>query len=108
MDPVFRAIADPTRRALLERLARADVPAQALGDGFRMSRPAISQHLRILREAGLVEARRSGRQQVYRLRPQALSAVSDWVRRFETFWNERIDDLEAVLDAMPDEESDHV
>lgn len=100
MNDLLRAVADPTRRQMLTRLRRGPAPAARLGEGFAMSQPAISQHLKVLREAGLVESQRQGRQRVYRLRPQGLQAVHDWVKQFESFWQERLDALEHVLDDM--------
>lgn len=79
---VFRAIADPTRRALLDRLREADASVVDLARPFRMSRPAVSQHLRILRRAGLVQARRAGRQSMYRLNRQPLRVVQEWTARY--------------------------
>ena len=82
---VFRAIADPTRRALLDRLRAGPAPVNALADEFAQSRPAISKHLRVLREAGLVEERRSGTQRLYTARTESIAEL----RRFlESFWDE--------------------
>jgi DNA-binding transcriptional ArsR family regulator len=106
MDPVFRAIADPTRRQMLQRLAKGCRPASELGAGLSMSQPAVSQHLKVLREAGLVSATKQGRQQVYALQPEGLKAVFAWVTSFEEFWEERLDALDALLDELPDEPSD--
>lgn len=79
---VFVAVADPTRRALLELLLRSELTVGELARPFRMSRPAISQHLRVLGDAGLVRARRAGRKRVYRVDPEPLREVHDWVARF--------------------------
>ena len=79
---VFRAVADPTRRKLLDLLRTADRSVNELGKPFRMSQPAISQHLRILRKAGLVRARRSGPRRMYRLNPRPLARVQQWVERY--------------------------
>jgi DNA-binding transcriptional ArsR family regulator len=78
---VFRAIADPTRRAVLERLRDADRSASELARPFRMSMPALSQHLRVLREAGLVTVRQDGRQRLYRLDARPLDQVYRWASR---------------------------
>jgi DNA-binding transcriptional ArsR family regulator len=75
---VFRAIADPTRRALLDRLRAGDLAVSDLAGPFRMTQPAVSQHLRILRDAGLVRAEQVGRQRVYRLNPRPLRDVFEW------------------------------
>jgi DNA-binding transcriptional ArsR family regulator len=86
---VYLAIGEPTRRRLLDALAAGEKPVQELARPFRMSRPAVSQHLRILLEAGLVRARRAGRQRLYRLRVEPLRAVYDWVAHYEQFWKEK-------------------
>lgn len=75
---VFPAVADPTRRAILESLAAGERSARELGAPFRISQPAVSQHLRILRAARLVRVRREGRRRVYRLNPAPLAVVSEW------------------------------
>ncbi len=95
---VFAAIADPTRRELLDLLARGDRPVKELAAPFPMSRPAISQHLRILRQAGLVTEQKRGRERRYSLRPERLREVSDWLRTYERFWTDRLTALGAVLD----------
>jgi DNA-binding transcriptional ArsR family regulator len=87
---VFRAIADPTRRALLDLLAGEEQPVSALVERFAMTQPAISQHLRVLREAGLVRERKSGRQRLYRLQAEALRDAYDWLGHYERFWQEKL------------------
>ena len=87
-DP-FYAVADPTRRALLDRLREGNAPVAALAAGFAMSRPAVSRHLRVLRDARLVRERRGGddgRQRVYELTPAPLREVARWAARYEAFW----------------------
>lgn len=95
---VFHAVADPTRRRLLDRLARGESHVNALAQPFRMSRPAISQHLRILRNAGLVSVRRSGRERLYRLEARRLRDVYDWVAHYERFWKQKLVALRDFLD----------
>ena len=87
---VFRAVADPTRRGLLDRLADGDESMMNLAESFAMSLPAVSQHLKVLREAGLVEERRDGRLRVYTLVPGPLRELSDWVGHYEQFWQTRL------------------
>lgn len=87
---VFRAIADPTRRAMLDRLSEADLPVMELAESFSMTLPAVSQHLKVLREAGLVAEERQGRQRVYTLIPGPLKEISDWVDHYQKFWNTRL------------------
>ena len=79
---VFRAVADPTRRALIGLLHESDRSVVELADPFRMTRPAISQHLRILRDAGLVRVRRAGRKSLYRLNPRPLHELHRWVAHY--------------------------
>lgn len=95
---VFHAVADPTRRRLLDRLARSESPVNALAAPFRMSRPAVSQHLRILRDAGLVTVRRSGRARLYRLEARRLREVYDWVAHYERFWKQKLKALGEYLE----------
>lgn len=95
---VFRAVSDPTRRAVLDLLVGGERPAGELAAPFDMSQPAMSQHLRVLREAGLVEQRREGRRQIYKLRPERLREIHEWVRHYEQFWNDKLDALGDYLD----------
>lgn len=97
---VFRALADPTRRAVLERLADGEMSVSALKACFPISQPAISQHLATLRGAGLVTERRQGRHAYYRVDPAGLGLVVEWVGRYRAFWPERIDRLKDVLKGM--------
>ncbi|MBR8838019.1 MAG: winged helix-turn-helix transcriptional regulator [Stigonema ocellatum SAG 48.90 = DSM 106950] len=87
---VFVAIADPTRRALLDHLRIGEQPVKQLAEPFAMSLPAISQHLQVLCEAGLVQMRKSGRQRLYRLNPEPLKEISDWIAHYEEFWQEKL------------------
>jgi DNA-binding transcriptional ArsR family regulator len=87
---VFRAVADPTRRQLLDRLADGGESMMKLAESFEMSLPAVSQHLKVLREAGLVEERREGRLRIYTLIPGPLREVSDWIGHYEQFWQTRL------------------
>jgi DNA-binding transcriptional ArsR family regulator len=98
---VFIAIADPTRRALLDRLRFGEQPVKELAAPFAMSLPAISQHLQVLYEAGLVQMRKSGRQRLYQLNPEPLKQVSDWIAHYEQFWEEKLDALGNYLEENP-------
>ncbi len=98
---IFQAIADPTRRALLDRLRDGEQPVKQLAEPFNMSLPAISQHLQILCEAGLVQVRKAGRQRLYRLNPEPLKEVSDWITHYEPFWQEKLDALGKYLEENP-------
>jgi DNA-binding transcriptional ArsR family regulator len=94
---VFTAIADPTRRRLVDLLGEGDRNVTELAGYFDVSIPAISQHLRILREVGLVVVEQIGRQRFYRLQPKALRDVHDWVAVYRRFWDQRLDALEKHL-----------
>jgi DNA-binding transcriptional ArsR family regulator len=87
---VFNAIADPTRREILRLLSHQEMPVQTLTSRFPISRPAISRHLRILREVGLVTEHKGGRQRFYRLHPERLQEVRDWVLYFDQYWSETL------------------
>lgn len=96
---VFVAIADPTRRAILDRLCKGEQPVKKLAEPFEISLPAISQHLQILVEVGLVRSRKAGRQRFYRVDPEPLKAVRDWVSHYEGFWGEKLDALNDYLES---------
>ena len=98
---VFTALADPTRRAILDLLRQGEQPVKQIAKPFQMSLPAISQHLRVLCEAQLVTQRREGRQRFYRLNPKPLKQVSDWVNHYEQFWKEKLDVLGNYLEDNP-------
>ncbi|NMG09918.1 metalloregulator ArsR/SmtB family transcription factor [Brasilonema sp. UFV-L1] len=95
---VFAAIADPTRRAILDQLRAGEQPVKQLAEPFAMSLPAISQHLQVLCEVGLVQMRKAGRQRLYRLNPEPLKQVSDWIADYEQFWQEKLDILSNYLE----------
>lgn len=95
---IFYAIADPTRRAILDRLRDGEQPVKQLAEPFAMSLPAISQHLQILCEVGLVTQRRLGRQRIYQLNPEPLQQVKNWVSHYEHFWQAKLDNLDEYLE----------
>jgi DNA-binding transcriptional ArsR family regulator len=95
---IFRALADPTRRALLDLLRRKEQPVSQLVQRFAISQPGISQHLRVLRGAGLVRERRQGRLRLYRLQPERLQEAADWLARYEPFWRRKLWALGEHLD----------
>lgn len=98
---IFRALGDGTRRGLFERLAReGELTVGALTRGAAVSQPAVSQHLKALREAGLVSEARQGRQVLYRARPEGLRPLMDWMGFYAAFWRERFDALEDTLKRM--------
>src|SRR5215213_11036466 len=91
------ALADPTRRALVALLADGEVAAGALAGRFPVSRPAISRHLRVLREAGLVTARTEGRRRIYALDPRPLRELDDWLAPYRDLWAQRFDALDTEI-----------
>jgi DNA-binding transcriptional ArsR family regulator len=96
---VMKTLADPTRRAVFERImAEREVTAGALVARARVSQPAVSQHLKALRDAGLVSERKEGRNIHYRVRREGFAPLLNWLDRWSVFWNERFDNLEAYLE----------
>ena len=98
-EATFGALADPTRRAVLDLLRRGAQPAGNIAREFPISRPAISKHLRLLRRAHLVEERREGRHRVYQLNPEPLRAVDSWLEQYRTFWTSNLASLKAFVEA---------
>jgi len=95
---IFYALADPTRRKILELLARqGELPASEIYANFKASPPAISQHLKVLREAGLVNMEKRAQQRIYRINPQAMLEVEDWSNQLTQLWNQRLDALDELL-----------
>jgi len=95
--PVFAAVADPTRRRLLELLAAGERSAGELAAEFDISRPGVSRHLRVLREAGLVRARGDGQRRLYSVDPASLDEVDVWLARWREFWAQRLNALDTEL-----------
>jgi DNA-binding transcriptional ArsR family regulator len=100
-DDIFRSLADPTRRAILEHLMRdGEQNVRALTDRAGVSQPAVSKHLAVLRNAGLVSERPSGRTVHYTANPQGLTPLVSWINFYATFWHDRFDRLETLLGRM--------
>ena len=100
-NPVFRALADPTRRAIFEELRRqGEQTVHALTAYAGVSQPAVSKHLTVLKRARLVRHRRAGRETHYRAQPEALAPMVNWLKDYGAFWNERLDRLETLLGRM--------
>jgi DNA-binding transcriptional ArsR family regulator len=98
---VFKTLADPTRRAIFERLSRSgEQTVRVLTDQAGVSQPAVSKHLGVLKLAGLVRDRRSGRETHYSAEPYGLAPLIDWMSIYGAFWSDRFDRLENVLDRM--------
>lgn len=100
---IFQAIADPTRREIIDLLADQSLPVNEVAQNFEISRPAVSKHLKILNESGLMIIRKEGRKRFYRSDPRKLKEVAEWAARYQKFWNEKLDALET---ALADEEED--
>ena len=106
LDEVFAALADPTRRGIVERLARGEATVGELAEPYAISAPAISRHLRVLERAGLLERRVEGRVHHCRLRTQPLATAQDWMAVYRGFWEGQFDRLAAFLDAQTDTRPD--
>jgi DNA-binding transcriptional ArsR family regulator len=100
---VFQAIADPTRRAILALLAVQALTLNAVAENFNVSRPAISKHVKVLTECGLVVIRQQGRERYCEAKLDALGEVSVWVEQYKQFWESKIDSLESYLDKLKKE-----
>jgi DNA-binding transcriptional ArsR family regulator len=98
-EATFQALADPTRRAVLDLLRRGSQPAGEIAQAFPVSRPAISKHLKLLRRAHLVRAHREGRNQVYQLNPEPLRAVDSWLDQYRNFWKMSLGNLKVFVEA---------
>jgi DNA-binding transcriptional ArsR family regulator len=96
---VFEAIADPTRRAIVQRVAQQPRSAGELASGFRISRPAVSKHVRVLVRAGVLRQRRLGRNRYYELNATALRVVDRWIEQYRGFWRSNLDTLKTFVEA---------
>ena len=101
----FNAVAEPRRRQILDVLALGERPVNGLVTQLGLAQPQVSKHLRVLREVGAVEVRSDGRQRLYRLNGQALKPIHDWVSEYERSWNERLDQLDVVLNELKEKEA---
>ena len=97
MNLAFAALSDPTRRAILARLAQGEATVGHLAAPFRLSQPAVSKHLGVLERAGLIEQGRDAQRRPRRLRPDAIKAVAEWTEPFRVLWERRFDNLERHL-----------
>lgn len=103
LDACFAALADPTRRRIVERLERGPATVGELAEPFAISLPAVSKHIRVLEDAGMVDRRREGRVHRCRLRPHPLREAAAWVSRHKRFWDAQLDSLEAFLADHPED-----
>ena len=100
IDAVLRALSDPTRRAVFERVARSELNVAELTRESSVTQGAVSQHLKLLKQAGLVSERPQGRNVFYRARPEGLAPLFDWLSHYDAFWRERFNALEDLLKRM--------
>lgn len=103
LDAPFAALADPTRRAILARLAQGEATVQDLARPFAISQPAISRHLRVLEDAGLIETRIQGTARPRRLQPDAMAQLWHWLGQYRALWEDPFQRLDAVLDRLDDQ-----
>ncbi len=100
LSPVFAALADPTRRAILARLAEGEAPVKELADPFNLSGPAITKHLKVLERAGLISRSREGQRRPCKLEPAALACAADWIDQYRAMWENQLDRLDAYLKSV--------
>jgi DNA-binding transcriptional ArsR family regulator len=98
----FEVLAEPNRRRILDLLRDQEQPVGVLVDALGVSQPAVSKHLKVLRDAGLVAVRADAQRRLYRVRPEPLRAIDDWLAPYRAMWSDRLGDLERHLDAMED------
>jgi DNA-binding transcriptional ArsR family regulator len=104
----FELLAEPNRRRILDLLRDGERPVGELVDRLSMSQPAVSKHLRVLRDSGLVDVRVDAQRRVYRLRPEALREVDAWIEPYRRLWDQRLDRLERHLQQMKDKEGTEI
>lgn len=97
LDAVFSSLGDPTRRAIIARLASGEMPLSKLAEPFEMSQTGVSKHVRVLSEAGLVHVEKLGRTRICRLEPAHMKEALDWLSEYQKFWTSRLDALERIL-----------
>ena len=105
MESAFEIIAEPNRRAILSLLASSELSVGEIERELGMTQPTVSKHLRVLREAGFVEAEVDAQRRLYRLRPEPLKEVEEWLEPFRRFWSRHLDALERHLDRMEQKSS---
>ncbi len=104
---VFQAIADPVRRDIIDMLAKESLTVNAIAEQFDISRPAVSKHIKILKECGLLQTVPRGRERVCVIIPEELSMVSDWVNQHKRLWEQKLDSLEAYLKQVQSQQSEN-
>lgn len=103
LTPVFQALADPTRLAVVERLCQGPAPTSELAAPFRMAMPSFLQHLDVLADCGLVRSKKTGRVRTYELAPGALKPVEDWLAAQRKLWEQRLDQLDSFLNELKEQ-----
>lgn len=106
MDAIFAALADPTRRSMLARLAKGEATVNELAEPFEISQPAISRHLKVLEKAGLVERDIDAQRRPARLKAQNMAAAANWLAEFRAFWDGSFDQLDIMLESLQTKEKD--
>lgn len=96
--PVFRALADPTRRAIIAMLSEGERPIADIAAKFEMTRPAVAKHLAILKEGGVIRVEKKGRERINRLDPSALKSAADWLNYFDKFWDDKLEKLKQAVE----------
>jgi DNA-binding transcriptional ArsR family regulator len=99
-DGLFKALADPSRRAILRLLSGGDLPLNKIEERFRMSRPAVIKHIRVLKECRLVRVRKSGRQTIHQLDARPLQRLRDWASHFDGFWDSSLERLKDQVESV--------
>ena len=100
LDSVFRALADPTRRAVVQRLSKGPATVKELAEPFDMALPSFMQHLRVLEDSGIMASKKKGRVRTCTIKPKELGQAEDWIAKMRTVWEARFDRLEAYLDDL--------
>jgi DNA-binding transcriptional ArsR family regulator len=104
---VFQAIADPTRREIINVIAYESLNLNSVAEKFNISRPAVSKHIKILTECGLIEIKIQGREHICEAKLEKLNEVSDWVEQYKKFWNQKLDSLEIYLSELQSKNKKH-
>jgi DNA-binding transcriptional ArsR family regulator len=97
---VFQAIADPTRRQIIELIAGKEMNLNTITENFNISRPAISQHIKILNECGIIEIEQIGRERYCKIQPKNLKIAADWIQQYSVLWEQKIDSFEKYLNKL--------
>lgn len=103
LDRIFSALADPTRRSVLQRLSTRQAPVSELAEPFDMALPSFMQHLDVLEDCGLVRSQKAGRVRTYQLRPYSLKAAEKWLAKHRTMWETRLEQLDDYLTTMEEQ-----